>query len=417
MFLDEHSTMKREIRKKNSGRFRFSQLWISFLFCMLIIPSLSCQSVKQESEQDTTAPPAATVSEPQPISISTENLYLSRQNAITRAVATVSPAVVGINVKQVQRFQRREPLSLFFPEFYRNRMSEREVESLGSGFFISADGFIVTNEHVVNNAREILITTTDGQHLNAKLVGSDRATDIALLKVDGDGFPYIPFGKSDDLMVGEWVIAFGNPFGLVALNDQPTVTVGVISAVDRDWGRTQEGALYLDMIQTDAAINHGNSGGPLVNALGQAIGMNTFIYTGNQHESGSIGIGFAIPIDRIQNIVSEIRENGGVDRNIWLGIDQVVSLNQRIIRALNLSINYGAIITAMEKSSPADRGGLAEYDVITGLNGQSVTSREDFIQKLRNTDLKVGTELQFTVNRDGNEKNITLKLEQNPRMR
>jgi len=202
----------------------------------------------------------------------------------------------------------------------------------------------------------------------------------------------------------------------VELNNQPTVTVGVISAVDRDWGRTSEGRLYLDMVQTDAAINHGNSGGPLVNSLGQVIGMNTFIFTGGQNE-GSVGIGFAIPIDRINEIITEIREKGGINRNFWLGLDQVVSLNRSIIQALNLSVDKGALITDIEPGSPTDRSGLQEYDVIVAINGTPTNDRKQFIEALRNQDLKVGTVLTFTINRDGKQMDINITLEPNPRAR
>jgi len=345
-----------------------------------------------------------------------ENINNSRQNAITRAVAHVSPAVVGINVTQVQRYVRKSPLSMFFPELYRNRIYEHKIESLGSGFIISADGYIVTNGHVVENATEIVVTMTDGRRPKAKLIGADPSSDIALLKIEGDNYPFIEFGHSDDLIVGEWVIAIGNPFGLVELNNQPTVTVGVISAVDRDWGRTAEGALYLDMIQTDAAINHGNSGGPLVNSLGQVIGMNTFIFTGGQNQ-GSVGIGFAIPIDRINEIITEIREKGGINRDFWLGLDQVVSLNRSIIQALNLSVEKGALITDIEPGSPTDRSGLQEYDVIVAINGTPTNDRKQFIEALRNQDLKVGAVLTFTINRDGKQMDIDVTLEPNPRAR
>ncbi|RMG66127.1 MAG: 2-alkenal reductase, partial [Calditrichaeota bacterium] len=219
----------------------------------------------------------------------------SRQNAITRAVARVSPAVVGITVLQVRRYVQRSPFGddplfqFLFPEL-RDRVIEQPVESLGSGFLITADGYLLTNEHVVENAEKVVVTMTDGSKHNATVVGTDRVTDIALLKIEGNDFPYIPMGNSDEILVGEWVIALGNPFGLFNINDKPTVTVGVVSSVDVDWGRdSQSGRLYLDMIQTDAAINRGNSGGPLVNALGEVIGMNTFIFTGSPYEQGWAG--------------------------------------------------------------------------------------------------------------------------------
>jgi serine protease Do len=256
----------------------------------------------------------------------TQELYNSRQNAITAAVAKVSPTVVGINVTQVKRVVQKSPFSIddpiwrsIFPELFRDRIYERKIKALGSGFSITEDGYLVTNEHVVEDATEIVITMTSGEHYHAKIIGVDRLTDIALLKIEGKNHPFLELGSSDNLIVGEWVIALGNPFGLFALNDKPTVTVGVISAIDRDWGQTKEKRLYMDMIQTDAAINRGNSGGPLVNSLGQAIGMNTFIYSEGPYE-GFVGIGFAIPIDRIKEIVEELHKTGSIDRNYWLGV-------------------------------------------------------------------------------------------------
>lgn len=352
-----------------------------------------------------------------------EKITDSRHTAITEAVAHVSPAVVGINVTQVQKFVQRNPFANdpfwgnLFPELYRGRIFERQVKSLGSGFLISEDGYIVTNEHVVENATKILVTMSDGKRLDARLVGEDPATDVALLKLEGHGYPYIPMGHSDDLMVGEWVIALGNPFGLFELSGQPTVTVGVISAVNRDWGRTEDGRLYLDMIQTDAAINHGNSGGPLVNAEGQVIGMNTFIFTGSQYQDGFIGIGFAIPIDKITEVVNLLKSGKKVDRDYWLGILDVQSLDPRIVAALDLPISEGAIITQVEEASPARRAGLREYDVVVGIDDTAVTGRRSFWETLRNMDLKVGSQLTFSIVRGSQRMKITLTLTPLPKRR
>nr|NIV16614.1 PDZ domain-containing protein [Fodinibius sp.] len=234
------------------------------------------------------------------------------------------------------------------------------------------------------------------------------------LKIEGENLPYLELGDSDNLIVGEWVIALGNPFGLFELNDQPTVTVGVISAVDRDWGQTETRRLYMDMIQTDAAINHGNSGGPLVNSLGQVIGMNTFIYTGSRYQEGFVGIGFAIPINRIKEIVEELHSKGSIERDYWLGILDGQDLNPYIVRALDLSINEGMIITQIERNSPAFRAGLREEDVITAANDQKISSREKFIEALSSMDLRVGDTLKFTIVRRNKELNITVKLESQP---
>lgn len=380
----------------------------------------ACQDVQKPAAEADVAPMQTSAGEQQSVA---EEITNSRQNAITRAVSRVSSAVVGINVTQVVRQYRRSPFmddpfwGNLFPELNRGRLYNRKVESLGSGFIISKDGYVVTNEHVVHNASEIIVTMTDGRQFKAQAVGSDPFTDIALLKLEGENFPFIEFGKTDDLLVGEWVIALGNPFGLFALNDQPTVTVGVVSATDRDWGRTQEGRLYLDMIQTDAAINQGNSGGPLVNALGEVIGVNTFIFTGSQGAGGFVGIGFAIPIEKVTEIITEIREKGGINREYWLGIYQIQGLNRRIIQALKLSVDRGVIITRLDPRGPAHRAGIREYDIITEIGGKAINSRDNFIEVLGNMDLKVGSILEFTIHRDQREQKIKVKLESMPEMR
>ena len=228
----------------------------------------------------------------------------SRKNIITETVKKVSPAVVGINVIEIQQY--RDPLGSFFDDpFFRQffgdrRSRSREVKELGSGYIISPDGYIVTNDHVAGNASRITITLTDGISYDAKLIGSDPVSDIALLKIDGENFPYVEPGNSDEIIIGEWAIALGNPFGLFEVNDKPTVTVGVISATGMNLEPIND-RYYLNMIQTDAAINGGNSGGPLVNSLGEVIGMNTLIFTAGSQ--GSIGLGFAIPINKVKSII------------------------------------------------------------------------------------------------------------------
>ena len=205
----------------------------------------------------------------------------SRRNIITETVKKVSPAIVGINVTQVVQVDpfgsmfNNDP---FFRQFFGNQQYSQKVKSLGSGYIISSDGYIVTNDHVAGNASEITVTMTDGEQVPAKLVGSDQSSDICLLKINKTNLPYVTFGNSDDVIIGEWVIALGNPFGLFEVNDKPTVTVGVVSSTGLNLGSI-DNRYYLNMIQTDAAINGGNSGGPLVNSLGEIIGMNTIIYT------------------------------------------------------------------------------------------------------------------------------------------
>jgi len=220
-------------------------------------------------------------------------------------------------VTQMQEYRRRSPFSTrdpvlreFFPELFKDYRYQQEVSSLGSGFIISSDGYILTNEHVVENATEIIITMTGGEKAEAQIIGTDPKSDVALLKIDLNSLQHVKLGNSDEVILGEWAIAAGNPFGLFEINNKATVTVGVISALNRDFGE-MVGRIYQDMIQTDASINHGNSGGPLCNALGEVIGMNAFIYI--DKAEGSVGIGFAIPINRIKNLLEDLKKN----KTIW----------------------------------------------------------------------------------------------------
>ncbi len=340
----------------------------------------------------------------------------SRQNAITRAVSKVSPGVVGISVIQIKKYVQRSPFlndpywQYFFPELFRDRVYEQRVQGLGSGFLISGDGYILTNDHVAGDGVEIIVTLPGGERHKANLVGTDKVSDITLLKIDGQNFPFMEFGNSDDLMVGEWVIALGNPFGLFELSNQPTVTVGVISAINRDWGRIPEtGRVYMDMIQTDAAINHGNSGGPLVNSLGQVIGMNTFIYTGSRYQEGFVGIGFAIPINKIRTVVKQLKEEGGVNRNYWIGF-KVQDLNSLIIRALGLKVDHGVIVTQVEDGSSAEKAGLKAEDVIISVNNTPISNADNMVKILEDMDLQVGSLLNFNIIRNGREQSLNMKL-------
>lgn len=343
-----------------------------------------------------------------------DQISQGRQTAITRAVKSVSDAVCGINVTQIRQYTRSpffdDPFyRLLFPEWsHENQM----VQSLGSGFLISPDGYILTNEHVVDtkNATEIVITLPDGSTQDAQVVGSDFISDITLLKIPGKNYPYIRFGNSDDVIIGEWVIAVGNPFGLFEINSKPTVTVGVVSAVDRDFGKQQNRRVYQDMIQTDAAINRGNSGGPLVNSLGEVIGMNTFIFTGGENNSGSIGLGFAIPINRIKDILTELKKNGEVDRSYWSGLE-VDDITPLVARHFRLSYANGVIVTDVEKHSPAEKAGLEVGDVITEVNGQSIKNFKQLRRIIEDSDLRGGDVLNMKVSRSGREADVKLRLE------
>ncbi len=225
----------------------------------------------------------------------------TRENAVTRAIEEYSPAVIGIHVTRIEEYSSNPFFNdPFFSRFFPNNIYKKRIQSLGSGVIISEDGYIVTNAHVLgDNAVEIYVTLSGGKRCRAELIGTDPLTDIALLKIDRKELPYIEMGDSDAIIIGEWVVALGNPFGLFNVSNKPIATVGIISSMNMNFGETRDGHVYQDMIQTDASINSGNSGGALVNMDGELIGINTFIFTGNDYNaSGSIGIGFAIPINR-----------------------------------------------------------------------------------------------------------------------
>jgi serine protease Do len=240
-------------------------------------------------------------------------------------------------------------------------------QAQGSGFFISNDGYIVTNDHVVDHATDVTITTSDGKTMPAKVIGVDTKTDLALLKAQGTDFPYVTFAPHAP-RVGDWVIAVGNPFGLGG-----TVTAGIVSARGRDIGSGP----YDDFLQIDAPVNHGNSGGPTFNAEGQVVGVNTAIFSPS---GGSVGIGFAIASDVVQNVVQQLKENGAVTRG-WIGV-QIQNVTADLADDLNLKDTKGALVAEAQKNSPAAAAGVKSGDVITAVNGETVTDPHDLARRI-----------------------------------
>ena len=334
----------------------------------------------------------------------------SRQNAITQTVAEVSPAVVGINVTEIREY--KDPFGdmfgndPFFRQFFGNRSFKQEVHGLGSGYIITDDGYIVTNDHVVGDATKVVVSLTNGENVDAQIIGKDPVSDIALLKIDKKNLPYIKMGNSDDVIIGEWVIAFGNPFGLFEVNQRPTVTVGVVSATGMKL-QADQNRFYRNMIQTDAAINSGNSGGPLVNSAGEVIGMNTLIFTGNSYATGNIGLGFAIPINKIRKIVDILKKDKKVNRNYWIGL-RIQTVDQNIAKYYKLKNTGGVIVVSVENGSPADDAGIKPDDVIIGMNGQKVNSDVDFWGII--TDMDIGDMIKLKILRNGDETEKEFKL-------
>lgn len=334
----------------------------------------------------------------------------SRNNIITETVKRVSPAVVGINVTEIRQYQ--DPFGSlfddpFFRQFFNNRSYSQKVKGLGSGFIISPDGYIVTNDHVAGNATEITVTMTNGKHYKAKVIGTDHITDICLLKVDAGDLPYEVLGNSDDVMIGEWVIALGNPFGLFEINDKPTVTVGVISSTGMNLEPISN-RYYINMLQTDAAINGGNSGGPLVNSEGEVIGMNTLIFTGGNGSQGSIGLGFAIPIDKIKRIVSELKKNGKIDRDFDPGM-RIQNIDQQIANYYHLDETRGVIITQILPDSPAKKAGLKVGDIIEQVQNYRINDDQTIIGVFQ--EFRKGQTVSLKIIRDNNPMTLKMKLE------
>ena len=363
---------------------------------------LGCQQNAQSQEQLTSTESSASVN---------ESITNSRQTAITRAVQAATPAIVSVNVIEVQRLLYRDPIenlfndpffSQFFPE-RQQRVIDRHVENLGSGFVISPDGHIVTNYHVAGDAVKITVSLASGQTLDADLIGADKATDLALLKVSTDEpLEYLSFTSEPEPIIGEWAIALGNPFGLFEAA-APSVTVGVVSAAERDLG-IHDGHILHDMIQTDAAINSGNSGGPLINALGEVIGVNTRIYTKN---GGPVGLGFAVPAEKAQRIVAELQEHGRVDRSYYTGIS-FVEVTKDIAEALDFEDTRGLLVAEVDRNSPAEKAGLKPYDLITAIQHELVADQDDYVARVY--DFRPGDTVTYHILRDNRELELSLQI-------
>ncbi len=315
----------------------------------------------------------------------------------------LKPVVVNISVRRVSEAAPptpnpvpggRGPLDDFFRQFFGGQ-SPRPVRSLGSGFVINPDGYIVTNNHVVDDATDVTVKLGDGRELPAKVVGRDPKTDLALLKIAATGLPVIPLGDSSRLQVGEPVMAIGNPFGL-----EQTVTTGIVSATGRVIG---EGP-YDDFIQTDASINPGNSGGPLINAAGEAIGINTAIFS---QSGGSVGIGFAIPINVAKPVVGQLAATGHVVRG-WLGVT-IQPLTPALAKSFKRPDPHGgALVASVLDGSPASKAGLEPGDIIIRYDGREVARPEDLPRAVAAT--SVDREVPLTVVREGKALTLTAKI-------
>ncbi len=333
----------------------------------------------------------------------TQDLNISRHNAITRAVQMVEPAVVSVNVIRTQVVRRyMDPFENPFFGFFDYVPYKREVKAIGSGVIFNKDGYILTSAHVVEGATKVKIILADGRQFDADLLGINSVQDIAILKISGKNLSYARLGTSSNLIIGEWSIAVGNPYGLLIKDSKPSVSVGVISAINRNFAENREGKIYRRMIQTDAAINPGNSGGPLVNIYGEVIGINTFIVS---ESGGSIGLGFAIPIDRVKKAADELIRYGKV-RNIWFGF-KVQDVNPLIASYLKLNSTDGVLVAHIEKNGPADKAGMEKLDIITEINNMKIKNSDD--AELVVSDISVGDMIEITVLRKNKKKKLVLE--------
>ena len=330
--------------------------------------------------------------------------------------AKVTPAVVNVSTTQpVERERGQMPQSPFppgspFEEFFKHFFDQEKyspsaenqakMTALGSGFIVDPSGYVVTNNHVVDKADKIDVTLTDGRKFDAKLIGRDEKTDLALLKINAEKpLPFVNFGDSNAMRVGDWVMAVGTPFGLGG-----TVTAGIVSARGRDI----HAGPYDDFLQIDAAINRGNSGGPTFNTDGEVVGVNAAIYSPN---GGSVGIGFAIPSSIAKPVIAELREHGKVDRG-WLGV-QIQEVTPEIASSLGLSKVNGALVAAVTPDSPAARAGIKQGDVITGIDGQPVERLKDLTLGVANQ--PAGSRVALEVWRNGKTESLQTSIAQMPK--
>ena len=353
-------------------RLRFAR-WLCALGVVACQGASSAPSSAQSSQQ---------------LEATTTAINASRRTAITEAVARVAPSVVTVQTEVVEQV----PADVF-EQFFGGRSGQRAAAGLGSGFIVRDDGAILTNAHVVAGATRISVALRDGKSYPARLIGLDETNDLAVLKIDARNLPVAPLGSSSNLMIGEWAIAIGNPYGFILANTEPSVTVGVVSGTGRNLAAQSEGAgVYVDMIQTDASINPGNSGGPLVNAAGEVIGVNSSIFSPS---GGSVGIGFAIPINRARRVAEDLLAHGRV-RRPWVGIQPQLSRS-----SLASGSNGGVVVSSVVPGSPADKAGIRSGDVILRSQNRALHNPYDWYAEL--LELRVGQNDSIIVRRGGRE--------------
>ncbi len=354
-----------------------------FIALLVLVMIFGCRNTPEQPRR--TAPPVEQI----PPSVSAE-----RRTPVVRVVHDILPSVVNIETEATIRQREIDPWFGMFP-----REREYRTQAVGSGFIWDSSGLIVTNAHVIEGASTITVNLNDGRKLPASVIGVDPESDLAVLSVDASGLPAAPIGTSGDLLIGEPVIAIGNPFGLSG-----SVTTGVVSALGRSVPSRDQNRTYTDFIQTDASINPGNSGGPLVSIEGRVIGINVAIYAEGQ------GIGFAIPVDRATKIIEDLRQFGEV-HPAWLGA-ATATLTPEESRRRGFGVDAGAVVTRIFPGSPAAQAGLERNDVIISAGGASIDSREALNTILAS--FEAGRELGLTIQRGQREVSMQVTLDQAP---
>jgi serine protease Do len=373
-------------------------LGVLFGLCVALL-AVSIALFMRTSERGGRAPSGGSLS---------QQITGGRDNAIVEATRRLSPAVVSVTAIR-RKVVPRDPFYQWFQQYYYGqlppgeRYSNLEYSVLGSGVVVDPDGYILTNEHVIRDAEKIYVTMSDGTQAQATVAGSTFSYDLALLKIQAKNLQYATLGDSDKLVPGEWVIAIGSPFGYLLNDTQPTVTVGVVSALHRDVKSSSENQpLFMNMIQTDAAVNPGNSGGPLASSDGEVVGINTFIFSTGQ--GSNVGMGFAMPVNTAKMIIDEIRRYGRV-REPWTGL-QIGELTSDMAQQKGIGVESGLLVTAV--SSPAVEAGIKAGDVILEINGAKIANVDQALRAFFGH--RVADVLNVTIFRDGKKSSVQLKL-------
>ena len=334
------------------------------------------------------------------------SIFSDRVNAtlpdFTDLVDAVAPAVVKINTVSIQKESNQGSMQGQMPEIFRELLEQRRrptrpARTMGSGFVISGDGYILTNHHVVSDADEIQVQFADRSEYMAKVIGSDRRSDLALLKIEAEGLPSLEFAESENIKVGSWVIAIGSPFGL-----DYSVTAGIVSALGRSLP-TEQGENYVPFIQTDVAINRGNSGGPLFNLNGKVVGINSQIYSPT---GGSVGLSFSIPVSIARNVVDQLKDNGKVNRG-FLGVS-ITDVDKNLAEALGLPGPMGAAVSQVTRGSAADQAGILGGDIIVTIDGNAILRSGDLPHVVGL--ISPGTEVEVEVYREGRKRKLEVEV-------